>query len=121
MKIAAAVLSDSATYYCALRPTLCISSGQVKLLKTEEQQVSMECTFSTTSSYNTFYWYRQYPGSALQYILHRGYDSGTSDFAKGRFESTADQSGSKTSLTISKLIPEDSALYYCALWPTVIC
>ncbi|KAG9331221.1 hypothetical protein JZ751_019734 [Albula glossodonta] len=76
----------------------------------------MDCTFDINrSNYNWFYWYRQYPGSAPQYILCRGSGSGTADFAKDRFESTADENSGKTVLTIKKLIPEDSAMYYCAL------
>ncbi|KAJ8274526.1 hypothetical protein COCON_G00091510 [Conger conger] len=101
-----------------LTVTFCISSGEVKLLNmTEGQQVSMECITSTSGSGNVyrFYWYRQSPGSALQYILHRGDYSGTANFAKQRFEATTEKSSGKTTLTISNLIPEDSAIYYCAL------
>ncbi|KAG9331222.1 hypothetical protein JZ751_019735, partial [Albula glossodonta] len=93
------------------------SLGEVKLVnQTEGQQASMDCTFDINrSNYNRFYWYRQYPGSAPQYILYRGSSSGTADFAKDRFESTADENSGKTVLTIKKLISEDSAMYYCAL------
>ncbi|KAG9338449.1 hypothetical protein JZ751_025853 [Albula glossodonta] len=53
--------------------------------KTEAEQVSLECTYETQSTYVYIYWYRQYPGSALQYILYEGDASHTADFAKNRF------------------------------------
>ncbi|KAJ8274527.1 hypothetical protein COCON_G00091520, partial [Conger conger] len=100
-----------------LTVAFCISSGEVKLLSmTEGEQVPMECNFTTSSGNRyRFYWYRQKPGSALQFILRRGYSSETANFAEERFDATADESSGKTTLTISNLIPEDSALYYCAL------
>ncbi|KAJ8274528.1 hypothetical protein COCON_G00091530, partial [Conger conger] len=97
-----------------LTVTFCISSGEVKLLNmTEGQQVSMECTVSTSSTtFYLFYWYRQKPGSALQFILYRGSLSHTANFAEERkFDATTDKSSGKTTLKMSNLIPEDSALY----------
>ncbi|KAG9338445.1 hypothetical protein JZ751_025849, partial [Albula glossodonta] len=97
----------------------CFSSGdevtQTSTLKeeTEGNQVTLECSYKTQSSYATLYWYRQYPGSAPQYILHRGYYTGTAEFAEGRFDASV--ANGKTVLTISRLSPEDTAIYYCAL------
>ncbi|KAJ8270252.1 hypothetical protein GJAV_G00112140 [Gymnothorax javanicus] len=50
----------------------CISTGEVKVeSKTEGEKVSMDCTFTMGSSAYSYYffWYRQHPGSGLQYIL----------------------------------------------------
>ncbi|KAJ8270251.1 hypothetical protein GJAV_G00112130 [Gymnothorax javanicus] len=103
--------------------TFRISVGEVKVQsKTEGEKVSMDCTFTMGSSANYYYflWYRQHPGSGLQYILVRGGSTSTSDFAKERFDATADTSNGKTVLTISNLIPEDTAVYYCALWRSTV-
>uniref|UniRef100_W5MGJ9 Ig-like domain-containing protein n=1 Tax=Lepisosteus oculatus TaxID=7918 RepID=W5MGJ9_LEPOC len=79
--------------------------------------VSLQCSFSTSSSGYGLYWYRQYPHTPLQFILFKegGTWSGehTEDFAKDRFSSAVD--GSSTTLTITKLSLNDSAVYFCAL------
>ncbi|MBN3307815.1 VPRE2 protein, partial [Amia calva] len=129
-------LSDSALYYCALRPTVMlikvhlltktllkacvcfgnqISSKTGSLLKTEDETITVDCTFSTSYTDYYIFWYRQYPGKALQFIVRSGYSSHTADFAKQRFSSTADKSRELTTLTISNVQLEDSAMYYCAL------
>ncbi|MGH0185257.1 UNVERIFIED_CONTAM: hypothetical protein FKN15_017366 [Acipenser sinensis] len=97
-----------------------ISQKDASVLKTEEETSPLECTFSTSSTRYWLHWYRQYPGTAPQFILFSGSDSFTADYAKERFSSTADKSSGLTTLTISKVLLEDSALYYCALQHTVI-
>ncbi|KAI1882944.1 hypothetical protein AGOR_G00240100 [Albula goreensis] len=71
----------------------CFSTEEVNVMNmTEGQQASMKCTFVTESSNSyLFFWYRQYPGSSPQFILYRGAGNHTADFAKERFESTADE------------------------------
>uniref|UniRef100_A0A8C9VLC0 Ig-like domain-containing protein n=1 Tax=Scleropages formosus TaxID=113540 RepID=A0A8C9VLC0_SCLFO len=87
---------------------------------TEGLRVSLECTFSTTSTYYNIHWYRQYPGTGPQFILFRGTNSYSAEFAKERFSSSADKSSGKASLSISRVQLEDSAVYYCALETTVM-
>ncbi|MGH0180410.1 UNVERIFIED_CONTAM: hypothetical protein FKN15_004140 [Acipenser sinensis] len=104
----------------------CISSGdqisqkEASVLKTEEETATLECTFSTSSTRYWLHWYRQYPGTAPQFILFSGSGSFTADYAKERFSSTADKSSGLTTFTISRVLLEDSAVYYCALQHTVI-
>ncbi|CAM5096339.1 unnamed protein product [Natator depressus] len=80
--------------------------------------VTLSCSYTTSDSYVSLYWYRQYPNQAPQYILRRGAKSAshlsdTADFAKERFSSQADDSS--TVLNIRALELADSAVYYCAL------
>ncbi|KAG9273841.1 hypothetical protein AMEX_G10608 [Astyanax mexicanus] len=82
--------------------------------KTEEESVTLKCSYEASSEYVYLYWYRQYPNRALQYLLYRGARSwrGSDHTADNRFQSTA--SRSSTDLTVSVRLA-DTALYYCAL------
>ncbi|MBN3318796.1 VPRE1 protein, partial [Atractosteus spatula] len=70
------------------------------------------------------YWYQQRPGRNLRYILHR-YKSGSkteglkSEDFDSRFTGHLDLNAKFTYLSISRTQLSDSALYYCALRPTV--
>ncbi|MGH0169505.1 UNVERIFIED_CONTAM: hypothetical protein FKN15_057184 [Acipenser sinensis] len=103
-------LSDAAIYHSALRIAQCenslgrctktlsavtgtgplpgISSGdqisqkEASVLKTEEETATLECTFSTSSTRYWLHWYRQYPGTAPQFILFSGSGSFTADMPK---------------------------------------
>ncbi|MGH0169504.1 UNVERIFIED_CONTAM: hypothetical protein FKN15_057183 [Acipenser sinensis] len=80
-----------------------ISQKEASVLKTEEETATLECTFSTSSTRYWLHWYRQYPGTAPQFILFSGSGSFTADYAKERFSSTADKSSGLTTFTISNL------------------
>ncbi|KAL1280601.1 hypothetical protein QQF64_015201 [Cirrhinus molitorella] len=159
--ISSAAVSDSALYYCALRPTVTgntttlyknltqpISSmeevgfkalisdvmilnqvyatygNDIKPAKTEEMvdegsSVKLSCSYS--SAYY-LHWYRQYPGSAPEFIVL------ITDSAKQAKESNVDSrfttkvtkgKENQVDLEISSASIPDSALYYCALEPTV--
>ncbi|XP_035277643.1 uncharacterized protein LOC118229625 [Anguilla anguilla] len=126
LKIAAAVLSDSATYYCALRPTLCDSfedsimaiNNTVHALG--ESNVALSCTYSSTASAKYLHWYRQYPSSKPEFLVLVVDASGTEPKKRaGRFYAKVDKENSRVDLEISSAEVTDSALYYCALQPTV--
>uniref|UniRef100_A0A3B1JDH8 Immunoglobulin V-set domain-containing protein n=1 Tax=Astyanax mexicanus TaxID=7994 RepID=A0A3B1JDH8_ASTMX len=67
-------------------------------------------------------WYRQYPGSRPEYLLmifpKEGAESQTSP-SFPRLKATVDLAKDIVSLEISSTAVSDSALYYCALRPTV--
>ncbi|XP_051725336.1 uncharacterized protein LOC127499181 [Ctenopharyngodon idella] len=118
LEISSAAVSDSALYYCALRPTV---------------------TGNTSDLYKNL----QYPNKEPQYLLHKfARSQSAADTSDDRFQSTT--SGTSTELTItdsfstktrkekqdtkeinrvdleiSSAAVSDSALYYCALRPTV--
>ncbi|MBN3304498.1 KV4A1 protein, partial [Amia calva] len=96
-----------------------INSQQTEISKSEGEPVTLSCSYSTSNQYVFLYWYRQYSLQPPQYILREGAGSysgqkNTADFAKNHFISTTGQDSTK--LTISSLIPGDTARYYCALW-----
>uniref|UniRef100_A0A8C9W141 T-cell receptor alpha/delta variable 22.0 n=1 Tax=Scleropages formosus TaxID=113540 RepID=A0A8C9W141_SCLFO len=90
-----------------------IQQKESSLLKEEGQSVSLECTFSTTSTYYNIHWYRQYPGTAPQFILRDKYSNDTVQEYKKRFNTKLNTSS--VPLTIEDVQLCDSAVYYCAL------
>uniref|UniRef100_A0A8C9WPP5 Ig-like domain-containing protein n=1 Tax=Scleropages formosus TaxID=113540 RepID=A0A8C9WPP5_SCLFO len=92
-----------------------IQQKESSLSKEEGLRVSLECTFSTTSTYYYIHWYRQYPGTGPQFILFSGSDSYSAEFTKERFSSSADKASGKASLSISRVQLEDSAVYYLCI------
>uniref|UniRef100_A0A3Q3EGW9 Ig-like domain-containing protein n=1 Tax=Labrus bergylta TaxID=56723 RepID=A0A3Q3EGW9_9LABR len=83
---------------------------------TEGESVTLRCNYETTTEDVVLYWYRHHSDlQAPQFILWKGArsNSGSQYIPDKRYESQT--SRSSTELTIRKLTPEDTALYYCAL------
>ena len=86
--------------------------------------VSLSYTLSkiaTGSDY--FFWYRQYPGEPPQFLLYiSGFGINRTAESLGsdkRFSTELTEEKTGVDLTISSAAVTDSALYYCALRPTV--
>ncbi|KAK0144432.1 T cell receptor alpha variable 3 [Merluccius polli] len=112
-------LSDSALYYCGLRPTVTgntdslyqqtIHSIQDRVQALQGDKVTLSCNYSSATS---FFWYLQYPSSPPQFLI-KEYDKPT------RFTLKKDEGRQMFHLEISSVVVTDSALYYCAVRPTV--
>ncbi len=63
-------------------------------------------------------WYRQYPGSQIEFLIFVTELNGRSEPAL-RLSSVADERNKRMNLSIFQTETDDSALYYCALVPTV--
>ncbi|KAI5613470.1 hypothetical protein C0J50_11298 [Silurus asotus] len=74
----------------------------------ETDTENLKCSYESSSSGILFYWYKQSPHSAPQFLLIEG-DTATDT----RLE--AKSTGDSTELTIRGLKLSDSALYHCAL------
>uniref|UniRef100_A0A3B4YCW4 Ig-like domain-containing protein n=1 Tax=Seriola lalandi dorsalis TaxID=1841481 RepID=A0A3B4YCW4_SERLL len=82
--------------------------------------VTLGCTFETSVTSNPYlFWYKQVENDFPKYVLRRdtyGKDNAP-DFTEERFDATI--KNKSVPLKIQKLQVSDSAVYYCALRPTV--
>ena len=78
--------------------------------------VKLSCTCSSSLT-NGLLWYRQYPGSAPHFIIQDYAGSITNPVPGLTIRNVKDQK--LVELEISSAEVTDSALYYCALKPTV--
>uniref|UniRef100_A0A3B4WXG2 Ig-like domain-containing protein n=1 Tax=Seriola lalandi dorsalis TaxID=1841481 RepID=A0A3B4WXG2_SERLL len=84
----------------------------------EGHTVTLDCSFETTDSFPYLFWYKQEENDFPKFLL-QGYSGtkNTQDSQENRFN--AEINNKSVPLTIQKLQVSDSAVYYCALRPTV--
>ncbi|KAI3367122.1 hypothetical protein L3Q82_008192 [Scortum barcoo] len=88
-----------------------------RLWGAESQSVTMNCSHTKDITHIQMYWYRQLPGEGMKQIVlttptpPHSYESG---FGEDKFpaEKTDPLTGS---LTVKKLLPQDSGVYFCAV------
>uniref|UniRef100_A0A4W4EZJ9 Ig-like domain-containing protein n=1 Tax=Electrophorus electricus TaxID=8005 RepID=A0A4W4EZJ9_ELEEL len=86
----------------------------------EDQTVTLSCNYSYTVSMNNLQWYCQYPNSRPQFIvLVTEYEQNQTADSDPRLSAHVHKSVKRVDLLISSAAVSDSALYYCALQPTV--
>ncbi|KAJ4919626.1 hypothetical protein JOQ06_023023 [Pogonophryne albipinna] len=83
----------------------------------EGSTVTLSYRYSKTIAANDyFYWYRQYPGKPPEFlILHWG----TKPASNSRLSVKSDEDKTQIYLSISSVAVTDSAVYSCAVKPTV--
>ncbi|KTF75523.1 hypothetical protein cypCar_00031233 [Cyprinus carpio] len=79
-------------------------------------QISLSCNYSTALS---LHWYRQYPRSSPDFLLLILQNSGESETIKPGMSVKLNEKKTSVDLEISSAKVTDSAVYYCALKPTV--
>ncbi len=82
----------------------------------EGKDVTLICSY--TGNVQNLQWYRQYPGSKPEHLIMFFETIPKSDHAL-RLTAAADKAAKNMTLTISSTEVKDSAMYYCALEPTV--
>uniref|UniRef100_A0A3P8QFZ3 Ig-like domain-containing protein n=1 Tax=Astatotilapia calliptera TaxID=8154 RepID=A0A3P8QFZ3_ASTCA len=92
---------------------------QGDVIAAEGDTVTLDCKYETTSAYAYLFWYKQEVNKFPKYVLRRDTASEDNDqeFPKNRFD--AELNKTSVPLKIQKLQLSDSAVYYCALQPTV--
>uniref|UniRef100_A0A671SU13 Ig-like domain-containing protein n=1 Tax=Sinocyclocheilus anshuiensis TaxID=1608454 RepID=A0A671SU13_9TELE len=84
----------------------------------EGATVTINCTYQTAFTNPTLFWYQQKVSGIPKYMLNKFSKSGNSEEEfKDRFH--ANLSKTSVPLTIQDVRVSDSAVYYCALQPTV--
>uniref|UniRef100_A0A8C4NKV8 Ig-like domain-containing protein n=1 Tax=Dicentrarchus labrax TaxID=13489 RepID=A0A8C4NKV8_DICLA len=88
---------------------------------TEGEEVTLDCQYNSSSTTYYLFWYKQDGNNSPKFILSRykGDEGDIADEFKKRFSSTLDSTSRSVPLKIQKLQLSDSAVYYCALQPTV--
>ena len=97
-----------------------ITSNQNQSYTEDGSNVTLSCSYSASSG-ETLQWYRQYPRSAPQFLvlmLKSAEDPQRSE-VDPRLMVKLNKEKTQVFLEISSVQVSDSALYYCALRPTV--
>ncbi|CAK6984042.1 hypothetical protein L3Q82_005920 [Scomber scombrus] len=87
------------------------------VIATEGQTVTLGCTFGTTRAGPTLFWYKQEVNDFPKLLLQRFSQKEANPADQQRIDAEID--GTSVPLQIQKLQLSDSAVYYCALQPTV--
>uniref|UniRef100_A0A672HGC8 Ig-like domain-containing protein n=1 Tax=Salarias fasciatus TaxID=181472 RepID=A0A672HGC8_SALFA len=95
----------------------CLLVGEVTA--DEGHSVTLDCLYNTTSSNYYLFWYKQEGNKSPKFILSRFKFGGGKTEDEEKYSSTLDSSLRSVPLKIQKLELSDSAVYYCALQPTV--
>ncbi|XP_034082894.1 uncharacterized protein LOC117553188 [Gymnodraco acuticeps] len=110
------IILAALSFECKGQDTVTQTTGEVSA--TEGDTVTIGCTFKTSNTAYLF-WYKQEVNGYPKYMLMRysAFGENAAEFQKDRFDATLNKTS--VALQISSAAVTDSAVYYCALRPTV--
>ncbi|KAI5612706.1 hypothetical protein C0J50_4438, partial [Silurus asotus] len=86
----------------------------------EGENVTLSCSYTKFSgAVDYLHWYRHYPTSQPVFLLFIDLSGFKTNPMPTRLDSAVDKNKKRVDLFISSAAVSDSALYYCALVPTV--
>uniref|UniRef100_F6ZNG3 Ig-like domain-containing protein n=1 Tax=Ornithorhynchus anatinus TaxID=9258 RepID=F6ZNG3_ORNAN len=91
-----------------------IFQAETAVSKTEWDNVTLLCDYSTSYSKYMLYWYKRPHKGEMTYLIYQ-YSEGKNNAREGRFSVNFQKEKNSISLTITGLELEDSAVYFCAL------
>uniref|UniRef100_A0A3B5R4G5 Ig-like domain-containing protein n=1 Tax=Xiphophorus maculatus TaxID=8083 RepID=A0A3B5R4G5_XIPMA len=103
----------------SLCSSVSVNCQQLTAAKTEEfssegSSVTLTCSY-TKDSANYLFWYRQNPGEPPEFLRSHSPFGGSEHLDRMTFKGSKEE----MSMTISSAAVTDSAVYYCAVRPTV--
>ncbi|XDV27574.1 hypothetical protein PO909_031078 [Leuciscus waleckii] len=93
-----------------------ITPVQTEVYRESGDKVTLSCNYSSALS---LYWYRQYPRSSPHFLLLILQNSGESEIMQSGMSVKLNEKKTSMDLEISSVKVSDSAVYFCALKPTV--
>uniref|UniRef100_A0A3B4CK95 Ig-like domain-containing protein n=1 Tax=Pygocentrus nattereri TaxID=42514 RepID=A0A3B4CK95_PYGNA len=84
----------------------------------EGDNVTLSCNYSNQYGSDVLQWYRQFPRSGPEFLLSINLYASKNE-SNERLKAKVDVKENRVDLLISSAAVSDSALYYCALQPTV--
>ncbi|KAK3545118.1 hypothetical protein QTP70_001032 [Hemibagrus guttatus] len=85
----------------------------------EGDDVTLSCSYKNAGSVNNLFWYKQYPKSKPEFLFFITPSGSKTDPVPPHLSAKVDDKTKQMDLIISSAAVSDSALYYCALRPTV--
>uniref|UniRef100_A0A3B3HF02 Ig-like domain-containing protein n=1 Tax=Oryzias latipes TaxID=8090 RepID=A0A3B3HF02_ORYLA len=107
-----AVCADICVHSAASREDKVIQPGG-EVIAAEGDFLTLNCTFETSDTFPTLFWYKQESSSSPQFLI-KEYSDETEKFSVKH-----DKQQKEFHVQISSAAVTDSAVYYCAVTPTV--
>ncbi|CAM4552570.1 unnamed protein product [Lepidochelys kempii] len=97
-----------------------VDQSPPEVRSSEGQSVTLQCNFTTSDSNPYLFWYRQYPNQPPQHILTKTkFGAPDQTLVQGKFSASLYMGNKTVPFKIEAVSQQESAVYYCALRPTV--